>query len=391
MRKKIIIFVILGSLLISSTTVFTTSAEKISNNIVSEDYNDEEDNSLLTTNNPTTFRIVFEPPWPSYDTYEYKKKELLSDCWSESTTIDGYSGTTNLHAWAGPGAGLAYISKRLIHRMSFFPPKNAEYSFRYKFHQKGVLKLESMQTILGASAARGGVDFFYYLYDGENYLIEKTITPKEHYSIGGVGNGEYPYSITKSYGDSVRLEKGKGYTVGAKGKPWITVDGFVAAAGFADHFAEEAYLDELIIEWPNSPPDMPELVRPSNGAAGVSRSPTLEWTCDDPDGKYETLKYDIYFGTSSSPPLKSSGVSNTFYMPGSLEGETTYYWKVVAKDSTGEETSSQIWKFSTEKESLSKDGNVRIDIPEGFSALKEILINDSIKELFNYLSKNIQN
>ena len=111
----------------------------------------------------------------------------------------------------------------------------------------------------------------------------------------------------------------------------------------------------MVIEWPNSRPNTPELLTPNNGATGVSRSPTLQWSCNDPDGKYDTLKYDIYFGESSSPPLKKSGHGSTSYSPESLEGETKYYWKIVAKDSKGETRESQVWSFSTEKESLSND------------------------------------
>lgn len=64
--------------------------------------------------------------------------------------------------------------------------------------------------------------------------------------------------------------------------------------------------------------------------------------------------YDVYFGTSSTPPkiatvVPPAGGSTTFpgtlYQTVTLKSKTTYYWKVVAKNSAGS-TSSAVWKFT---------------------------------------------
>jgi len=89
--------------------------------------------------------------------------------------------------------------------------------------------------------------------------------------------------------------------------------------------------------------------------------------------------------------LKIRDVSNNYYMPGTLNGEKTYYWKVVVKDSTGAEASSPVWKFSTEKEGVRRDSNIKNKASEGFPILENVLATDTIMKLFNYLSTNVHN
>ncbi len=97
----------------------------------------------------------------------------------------------------------------------------------------------------------------------------------------------------------------------------------------------------------NHPPNAPDKPNPSNGATGISIDVTLSWHCSDPD-QGDVLTYDIYFGTSSNPPLVASGITSTSYTPGTLSYSTTYYWRVVAKDEHGATTSSETWHFTTE-------------------------------------------
>lgn len=95
---------------------------------------------------------------------------------------------------------------------------------------------------------------------------------------------------------------------------------------------------------PNNPP-----VTPSNGwPSNVTNMPldlTLSWTCSDPDG--DNLTYDLYFGTSSNPSKILNNYSGNSYTLHSLNGNTTYYWKVVAKDGKGGVTSGPVWSFTT--------------------------------------------
>ena len=95
----------------------------------------------------------------------------------------------------------------------------------------------------------------------------------------------------------------------------------------------------------NNPPDQPADPGPSNGALNQPLNSTLAWSCSDPDG--DPLTYDVYFGTTNNPQLISSGQGQLTYNPGQLNNNSTYYWKIVAKDNQGGSTAGPVWNFST--------------------------------------------
>jgi trimeric autotransporter adhesin len=66
--------------------------------------------------------------------------------------------------------------------------------------------------------------------------------------------------------------------------------------------------------------------RPSNGATGISSTLDLGWV---PLGVASS--YDLYFGTTSQPPLLIGGLDRTSQTVASLIPGTTYFWRVVAK------------------------------------------------------------
>ncbi|HEU4930102.1 MAG TPA: hypothetical protein VFU38_09765, partial [Candidatus Krumholzibacteria bacterium] len=79
----------------------------------------------------------------------------------------------------------------------------------------------------------------------------------------------------------------------------------------------------------NSPPTIPSLIAPANGATNQSLAPTLRWSCSDPNS--DPLSFDVYFGTDASPPLVASNITPQQYLPGTLSPITLYRWKVVAR------------------------------------------------------------
>jgi len=95
----------------------------------------------------------------------------------------------------------------------------------------------------------------------------------------------------------------------------------------------------------NKPPSLPSDPNPSTHSTAVNVNTNLNWVCSDPNGDW--LAYDIYFGTSSSPSLVKSGQTSTNYYPGKMNYNTTYYWKIVAKDCRGGTTSGPIWDFTS--------------------------------------------
>lgn len=95
----------------------------------------------------------------------------------------------------------------------------------------------------------------------------------------------------------------------------------------------------------NQPPNAPLNPTPADNATDVDINTTLSWTCTDPDG--DALTYNVYFDTASSPSIVAT-VTTESYDPGSLDYNTKYYWKIVASDGKGGQTSSPVWNFTTE-------------------------------------------
>jgi Chitobiase/beta-hexosaminidase C-terminal domain/EPTP domain/Dockerin type I domain/Beta-propeller repeat len=98
----------------------------------------------------------------------------------------------------------------------------------------------------------------------------------------------------------------------------------------------------------NQNPNTPSSPNPANGVSDVPLDTTLSWTGGDPDAG-NTVTYDVYFGTSgTTPPLVATDHGSTTYNPGTLGYNTTYDWKIVARDNHSAETEGLLWSFTTE-------------------------------------------
>jgi hypothetical protein len=100
---------------------------------------------------------------------------------------------------------------------------------------------------------------------------------------------------------------------------------------------------------PNNPPYIPNSPSPLNHAVGVTINTNLGWSGGDPDPG-DTVLYDIYFGTINLPVKIVSNQSSTSYDPGTMNFDTTYYWKIVAWDNHGASSAGPVWDFTTENE-----------------------------------------
>jgi hypothetical protein len=69
----------------------------------------------------------------------------------------------------------------------------------------------------------------------------------------------------------------------------------------------------------------------------------LTWTGSDVDNDIAT--YDVYFGTTTTPAFKSN-VTTAFLNSVSVTSGTTYYWKVITKDTQGNTSDSGIYQFT---------------------------------------------
>src|SRR5215471_6607073 len=95
---------------------------------------------------------------------------------------------------------------------------------------------------------------------------------------------------------------------------------------------------------PVAAPDTPSEPTPSNG--GNAYYSLLSWT------SARATQFDIYFGTSATPPLAIPKYVGTSHVPGStvyipaLQPSTTYYWQIVAFNGGGR-AAGPIWSFTT--------------------------------------------
>jgi hypothetical protein len=97
---------------------------------------------------------------------------------------------------------------------------------------------------------------------------------------------------------------------------------------------------------PNIPdcfiPASPSDPSPANGATEISTTAqTLTWaSCDNANS------YDVYFGPTTNPPFVGNVIGTSYALP-TLNPNTTYYWKIVAKHNCGKSTSGELWSFTT--------------------------------------------
>ncbi len=115
---------------------------------------------------------------------------------------------------------------------------------------------------------------------------------------------------------------------------------------------------------PNTAPSAASGPMPADSSTGIQVSATLNWTASDPDPG-DVLSYDVYFGTSSNPPLVVSKQSAATYVPPSaLSYYTQYYWKIVTWDNHLASATGPIWRFKTAPMCGDADGNLAVNISD---------------------------
>ena len=95
----------------------------------------------------------------------------------------------------------------------------------------------------------------------------------------------------------------------------------------------------------NQPPQAPVSPTPPDGAPAIPIATVLSWTCTDPDE--DTLTYDVYLGTTTTPPKVAMNISSPSYTP-ALQPSNTYYWSVQVWDEHGAHNMSDQWQFTTQ-------------------------------------------
>jgi hypothetical protein len=131
----------------------------------------------------------------------------------------------------------------------------------------------------------------------------------------------------------------------------------------------------------NNPPNVPSNPSPANNATNISINTTLSWIGGDPDSG-DTITYDVYFGTTNSPPKVAGNQSATMYNPGTLGYLTTYYWRVVCWDDHNVSTAGPLWHFTTTSIPPAPVLNIS-SITGGFSRVNAIITNNGNADATN--------
>jgi len=119
----------------------------------------------------------------------------------------------------------------------------------------------------------------------------------------------------------------------------------------------------------NDPPEA-SLVHPVDGSDLDRKQIVLRWNAYDIDDAVDELKYDLYFGDTTTPYRFRSNITGQNFTMGGLEDGVTYYWCVYPRD--GESLGicrSGIWRFTV------STAEVALISPDGGSALNNTEIN----------------
>jgi len=105
-----------------------------------------------------------------------------------------------------------------------------------------------------------------------------------------------------------------------------------------------------IIRPTNSAPSVPSPLLPTNGSSDQAIDIKLNWSCSDPED--DPLRYDVYFGETlieglNTPHTISKNQDSTTYLLPYLNHNTQYFWRVVARDNSGNTSESDLWTFTT--------------------------------------------
>jgi hypothetical protein len=119
---------------------------------------------------------------------------------------------------------------------------------------------------------------------------------------------------------------------------------FLNLAQFSDG-VNGVITSKVVSQVTNAAPSLPGAPNPMDGSTHQLVSLPLSWA-PSTDLNCDAITYDLYLGTSPTPPLVGSGLTTPDFTPEGLYPGITYYWSVVALDGFTQ-TPGPVWKFST--------------------------------------------
>ncbi|MCP4171099.1 MAG: hypothetical protein GY758_10050 [Fuerstiella sp.] len=104
----------------------------------------------------------------------------------------------------------------------------------------------------------------------------------------------------------------------------------------------------------NSPPFAPTDPAPADSAirvpvtdGGQPADVALTWTGRDPN-PWDTLVFDVFFGDAEDNLQKAAeSIPDAVHVMSGLAEGATYYWQIMIRDDSGEETAGPVWHFTT--------------------------------------------
>jgi murein DD-endopeptidase MepM/ murein hydrolase activator NlpD len=96
----------------------------------------------------------------------------------------------------------------------------------------------------------------------------------------------------------------------------------------------------------NEAPTKAKTPAPANGSINMVSTTTLKWVAST-DPEKDTVKYDVYLGTSATALKRVSLNQTTLTFKPTLKSKTKYFWRIDAKDSKGLVTKGSVWNFTT--------------------------------------------
>jgi len=112
--------------------------------------------------------------------------------------------------------------------------------------------------------------------------------------------------------------------------------------------SDDIYHITLHLDIETIPLPVPGSPDPSDTQQQVSIAPTLRWECNT--STVDQPRYTVYLSTNGvvdETHIVEANISQMQYPLESLAYETTYYWKVQIKDSSGNTQNSSLWSFTT--------------------------------------------
>lgn len=150
---------------------------------------------------------------------------------------------------------------------------------------------------------------------------------------------------------------------------YTTYGPYLITLTISDDDGDTAVTQQPLIVSPNRPPDTPSNPAPANNSQAVTITANLSWTCTDPNSDY--LTYDVYFGSANPPNKIQSNQPFPYYHPGTMDFNSTYYWRIVAWDPHGAYNASPLWRFTT------RTNTPPLAIPDSYHINEDVILSIS--------------